>query len=70
MLKFNFRIKPLLLLILFFIGKNNFSFNVDELSEKDAAYFKSYELRLQALQKKIFSQKNDSLKLKYNLVFS
>jgi hypothetical protein len=69
MLKFNFRIKPLLLIILFFISKNNFSFNVDELSDKDAAYFKSYELRLQALQKKIFSQKNDSLKLKYNQEF-
>ncbi len=42
----------------------------EELSEKDIAYFKSYELRLQILQKKIFSEKNDELKVKLNEEFT
>ena len=40
-----------------------------QLSEKDKAYFLQYELKLQALQNKLFTTKNDSLKIKYNKEF-
>jgi hypothetical protein len=44
--------------------------STDELTEKDHAYFKAYELRLQIIQKKLFSEKNDDLKLKLNIEFT
>jgi len=46
--------------------KNYFA---EELTEKDIAYFRSYEIRLQSIQKKLFKEKTDSLKLKLNETF-
>jgi len=49
--------------------KSKFSISNEDLSEKDITYFKTYELRLQSLQKKIFAEKNDDIKIKLNEEF-
>jgi len=49
--------------------ESKFSISNEDLSEKDITYFKTYELRLQSLQKKIFAEKNDDIKIKLNEEF-
>lgn len=57
------------LFFIFFCFVFGTMFAQEQLSEKDKEYFLKYELKLQALQNKLYSTKNDSLKFKYNKEF-
>jgi hypothetical protein len=52
------------------LAGNFFPNYTEELTEKDIAYFKNYEIRLQAIQKKLFSEKNDEIRLQLNEDFN
>ncbi|MCD6068114.1 MAG: hypothetical protein K0S33_2940 [Bacteroidetes bacterium] len=55
-------------LLLFVLVSGNLAAQ-QTLSDKDIVYFKKQELRLQALQKKIYTAKTDSLKMALNKAF-
>ena len=57
------------IVLVFFLSFFANAFSQVELSEKDKQYFQAAELKLQAIQKKLFTTKNDSLKSVYNKEF-
>ena len=57
------------IVVVFFLSFFANAFSQVELQEKDKQYFQAAELKLQAIQKKLFATKNDSLKSVYNKEF-